>query len=57
MIQDISHYLDVAKQYNILVTVVLWAGASDPQENMVNLIWDESKLSSYINNALIPMVG
>ena len=56
MIDDLSRYLDVAKQYNILVTLVLWAGASDPQQTIVNLIWEESRLASYIDNALIPMV-
>lgn len=56
LIDELRLLLDYAESKNVLVTVCLWNGA-DPQINQesINLMWDESKLSSYINNMLVPM--
>ena len=56
LIDELGEFLDYAKSKNILVIICLWNGAmnSIPQET-INIMWDESKLDSYINNALIPM--
>ena len=57
MISDLSRFLDVARTNNILVFIVLWNGAVTPQTNLLNLLWDESKLQTYIDRALVPMVA
>ncbi len=58
LINDLSRFLDAAKVNDILVIPVLWNWAIYPaKQEMLNLIWDEgTKLQSYINNALKPMV-
>ncbi|CAG7726076.1 unnamed protein product [Allacma fusca] len=56
LISDLSRFLDFCYDHNVLVIPVLWNGALMRQQTLVNLIWDDSKLNSYINNALIPMV-
>lgn len=53
LIPDLIRYLDVAEENNVFVTIVLWNGASIRNELLLNLILDESKLQSYIENALI----
>ena len=55
-IKDLSKYLDVACENNVLVTLVLWNGATNMKEGLQGLIFDEDKLQSYIDNALTPMV-
>ena len=39
------------------VFLVLWNGATHPTQQLLDLFWDESKLQSYIDNALIPVVN
>ena len=56
MIDDLGKFLDRAEEYDILVTVVLWNGAVYPSERLIDLMWDDSKLDTYISNALKPMV-
>ncbi|CAG7830494.1 unnamed protein product, partial [Allacma fusca] len=56
LISDLSRFLDFCYDHNVLVIPVLWNGALMRQQTLVNLIWDDSKLNSYISNALIPMV-
>ena len=55
MIADMREYLDYAQSKNILVIFVLWNGAYRYLEdfNTINLFWDEAKLQSYIDKALI----
>ena len=55
-IDDLSRYLDVAQENNIFVTLVLWNGATMPERELIDLIYDDSKLDSYINNVLVPVV-
>ena len=52
MVSDLSRFLDYAAANNVFVIPVLWNGALMRQQNVVNLVWDESKLQAYINNAL-----
>lgn len=53
MINDLRRFLDAASSRDILVIPVLWNGASMRNQNVINLVWDDSKLQSYIDNALI----
>ncbi|XP_057369994.1 mannan endo-1,4-beta-mannosidase-like [Daphnia carinata] len=56
LIPDMKLFLDTAKANNILVIFVLWNGALLRNQNTVNLFWDNSKLQTYIDKALTPMV-
>jgi mannan endo-1,4-beta-mannosidase len=44
--------LDFAQSKQLLVVFVLWNGAVRPTDNALNLIYDETKLQTYIDNAL-----
>lgn len=56
LIAELRMLLDYAESKNVLVTVCLWNGAdSSINQESINLMWDESKLDSYINNMLVPM--
>lgn len=57
LIRDLQRFLDVAYNNNILVFIVLWNGATQPSGRMLDLLSDVSKLYSYVDNALIPMVN
>lgn len=57
MINDMKAFLDYAQTKNIVVIFALWNGAYLNNQNTINLMWDESKLQTYINNALKPMVN
>ena len=52
MINDMKAFLDYAQTKNIIVIFVLWNGAELKNQNTINLIYDESKLQSYIDKAL-----
>lgn len=52
MINDMRSFLNFAQSKNILVIFALWNGAYIENDNFLNLMWDESKLQSYIDNAL-----
>ncbi|XP_046463076.1 mannan endo-1,4-beta-mannosidase-like [Daphnia pulex] len=56
MISDLRSFLDFAQSKQLLVVLVLWNGAKRPTDNTLNLLYDESKLQTYIDNALKPMV-
>ena len=57
MIDDMRSFLDFAQTKNVLVIFVLWNGAVLRNQNTINLFWDESKLQSYLDNALtVPVV-
>jgi len=57
LINDLNRFLDVARDNNVFVIPVLWNGALMRNQRYVDLTWDDAKLDSYINNALIPMVA
>ena len=52
MISDMKAFLDYAQSKNIVVIFALWNGAYLRNQNTINLMWDESKLQSYIDKAL-----
>ena len=56
LIKDLSKFLDAAQRNNILVTLVLWSGATMPKPGVLGLLTVDSKLNSYINKVLVPMV-
>ncbi|XP_050714912.1 mannan endo-1,4-beta-mannosidase-like [Eriocheir sinensis] len=49
---DIRRFLDVAQENDILVTLAMWNGAYITNQFAIDLIWDDSKLDSYIANCL-----
>ncbi len=49
---ELNRFLDVAAENNVFIIPVLWNGAYLTNQNAINLVWDESKLASYIDNAL-----
>lgn len=53
LINDLNRFLDVARDNNVFVIPVLWNGALMRNQRYVDLTWDDAKLDSYINNALI----
>jgi hypothetical protein len=53
MASDLSKFLDVAAANNVFIIPVLFNGAVSIEGSYKNLMWDESKLNSYINNALV----
>ncbi|CAB3380973.1 Hypothetical predicted protein [Cloeon dipterum] len=57
MINDLKRFLDAAQARDIVVIPVLWNAALMRNQNVINLAWDDAKLQSYIDNALIPMVS
>jgi mannan endo-1,4-beta-mannosidase len=57
MTSELAQFLDVAYDNDLLVFIVLWNGATTPDPQYLDLIWDESKLQSYIDRALAPMAS
>lgn len=56
LIDELTEALDYAETKNVLIVICLWDGASAQMtQRLVDLFWDDSKLESYINNALVPM--
>ncbi|XP_060081614.1 mannan endo-1,4-beta-mannosidase-like [Ylistrum balloti] len=57
-ISDMREYLQAARRYNILIFPTLWNAAVNQNYHyrLDGLIKDQSKLQSYIDHALIPMV-
>lgn len=58
LISDLRQYLQAARRDNILIFPTLWNGAVNQHYHyrLDGLIKDQSKLQSYIDHALIPMV-
>ena len=57
LIADMKEYLDYAQTKNILVIFVLWNGAYLREQNTIDLFWDDAKLQSYIDKALIVSIS
>ena len=57
LISDMKQFLNVARSKNIVVIFVLWNGAVLRNPNAINLIWDDSKLQSFIEKSLKVMMG
>jgi mannan endo-1,4-beta-mannosidase len=49
---DLKAFLDAAKLKNVMVIFTLWNGAVQSNQNVNNLFWDKSKLTSYLTKAL-----
>jgi mannan endo-1,4-beta-mannosidase len=49
---ELKMFLDAAAEANVFVIPVLWNGAYLTNGDVINLAWDDSKLTSYIENAL-----
>ena len=56
LISDLTAFLDECAKNNIFMGLVLFNGAVLRNQNTINLFWDDSKLETYINEALTPMV-
>jgi mannan endo-1,4-beta-mannosidase len=52
LISDLRSFLDFAQSKQLMVIFVLWNGAVRPTDNTLNLLYDETKLQTYIDNAL-----
>lgn len=52
LISDMKQFLNVARSKNIVVIFVLWNGAVLRNPNAINLVWDDSKLESFIEKSL-----
>jgi len=57
IIGDLGELLTIAERYNIFVVFTLWNGALIRNDRYRNLITNDAILTSYINNALTPMVA
>ncbi|EOD12600.1 hypothetical protein EMIHUDRAFT_213300 [Emiliania huxleyi CCMP1516] len=56
LISDMRRYLRAARQLDILIFFVLWNGAVLKHQRVKDLFSDMSKLDSYIDTVLVPMV-
>lgn len=56
LINDLREFLDLCQANNIFVNLVLWNGALMRNGNYEALLYDNDKLQSYIDNALVPLV-
>jgi mannan endo-1,4-beta-mannosidase len=52
MAADLKAFLDAAKLKNVMVVLTLWNGALMGNQNVLNLFWDQTKLTSYLTTAL-----
>lgn len=49
---DVKRLLDAAQATDVMVVLAMWNGAYLTNQMAVDLVWDDSKLDSYINNCL-----
>ena len=56
LINELGEMLDYAQSKNVLVILCLWNLAVKPTQENINLYSDESKLNSYLDKVLKPMV-
>ncbi|XP_041369875.1 mannan endo-1,4-beta-mannosidase-like [Gigantopelta aegis] len=56
IIDDLKDFLHEARIRNIIINIVLWNFARAPSWRLHGLVYNSSKLESYIHNALRPMV-
>ncbi|KAK2723828.1 mannan endo-1,4-beta-mannosidase-like [Artemia franciscana] len=57
LFSDMKRFLNFAQSKNILVIFTLWNGAEMHNQKVIDLVWDDSKLESYIDNVLRPMAS
>ena len=56
LISDLTSFLDECAKNNIFMGLVLFNGAVLTNQDTIDLIWDYSKLETYLAKALTPMV-
>ncbi|XP_067662777.1 mannan endo-1,4-beta-mannosidase-like [Haliotis asinina] len=56
LISDLTDFLNEAWERNIIINLVLWNCAVKPGDRLNGLLYDDSKLQSYIDNGLKPLV-
>jgi len=56
LIPELRSLLQYAATKNVFIILALWNGALMRQDSMKNLIHDSSKLESFIDKALVPLV-
>jgi len=56
LISDLTAFLDECAKNDIFMGLVLFNGAVLRNQNTINLFWDDSKLETYLSEALVPMV-
>ena len=56
LFSDLRSFLDECAKNNILAGLVLFNGAVLRNKKTINLFWDDSKLTSYLDTVLVPMV-
>jgi len=57
LITELGTFLDKAAANNVFVIIVLWNGAATMTTPLKNLFWDNSKLQTYIDKTLTPLVN
>lgn len=57
LIKDLTLYLQAAAKQNVLVFLSLWNGAVGIKGNEAGIITDDTKMQTFIDKALIPMVN
>ena len=56
LFSDLRSFLDECASNNILAGLVLFNGAVLRNQKTINLFWDDSKLTSYLDTVLVPLV-
>ena len=56
LVSDLRSFLDECAKNNILAGLVLFNGAVLRNQKTINLFWDDSKLTSYLDTVLVPVV-
>jgi len=56
LVSDLTSFLDECAANNILAGLVLFNGAVLRNKKTINLFWDDSKLTSYLDTVLVPVV-
>jgi len=56
LVSDLTAFLDECAKNNIFMGLVLFNGAVLRNQDTINLFWDDSKLETYLDKALTPMV-
>ena len=52
-----DRFVSFAASQDVLVTLSLWAGARMENQKVVDMVRDADRTQSFIDNALVPLVG
>ena len=53
----VNRYVSFAESQDVLVTLCLWNGALMRNQKVVDMVRDADRTQSFIDNALVPLVG